>query len=138
TTSSPFTPVVAAASGNVPSYDVPIIPTFPVDHEVAFTSSLPVGVVYPFARPFNQSTTNCIGRRSGLSPTVGHPCQRPEPRASECTTANPRGTHSLMSACEIRVRVAEYGGFAMTPRGFGCASSSWLTSQFTCPREVPA
>jgi hypothetical protein len=35
---------VAAASGNVPSYEVPIIPTLPVDH-VAFTSSLPVCVL---------------------------------------------------------------------------------------------
>jgi len=45
TTSRPLTPVVAAASGNVPSYDVPIMPTLPVDQDVAFTSSLPVGVV---------------------------------------------------------------------------------------------
>jgi hypothetical protein len=45
TTSSPATPVVAAASGSVPSYDVPIIPTLPVDHDVADTSSAPFGVV---------------------------------------------------------------------------------------------
>ena len=106
TTSSPVTPVVAAASGSVPSYDVPIIPTLPVDHDVAFTSSLPVGVVYPFARPLSQSTTNFIGIRSGSSPTVGHPCERPVPGASEWTTAKPRGTHSLTSAFEIRERFA--------------------------------
>ena len=36
---------VAAASGSVPSYDVPIMPTLPVDQLVARTSSRPVGLV---------------------------------------------------------------------------------------------
>src|SRR4051812_41599215 len=101
---SPSTPLTAAASGSVPSYEVPIMPTLPVDHDVADTSSDPVGDVNPFARPFSQSTTNFIGSRSGSSPTVGHPCDRPEPGASECTTANPRGTHSFTSTFEMRER----------------------------------
>ena len=50
----------------MPSYDVPIMPTLPVDHDVAFTSSLPVGVVNPFARPLSQSTTNFIGSALGI------------------------------------------------------------------------
>mgnify|MGYP000320643815 CR=1 FL=1 len=37
--------LVAAASGNVPSYEVPIMPTLPVDQEVARTSSRLVGLV---------------------------------------------------------------------------------------------
>src|SRR5215467_6206262 len=130
TTSSPFTPVVAAASGSVPSYEVPIMPTLPVDQLVAFTSSLPVSVVKPFARPLSQSTTNFIGRRSGSSPTVGQPCDRPVPGASECTTANPRGTHSLTSALEIRERFGWYGGLAISPRGCGWSFSSCCTFQF--------
>jgi hypothetical protein len=36
---------VAAASGSVPSYDVPIIPTLPVDHDVAVTCWSPSEVV---------------------------------------------------------------------------------------------
>jgi len=37
-------------------YDVPVIPTLPVD-QVARTSSLPSTVVKPWARPFSQSMT---------------------------------------------------------------------------------
>src|SRR5206468_2947509 len=97
---NPSTPVVAAASGSVPSYDVPIMPTLPVDHDVALTSSVPASVVNPLARPLSQSMTNFIGMRSGSSPTVGHPCERPVPGCSECTTAKPRGTHSFTSTLE--------------------------------------
>src|SRR5262245_53306417 len=93
--SSPCTPVTAAASGIVPLYDVPVIPTLPVDHAVATTSSLPSIVVKPLARPLSQSITAFGASCSGASPTVGHPCESPVPGASECTTAKPRGTQVL-------------------------------------------
>jgi hypothetical protein len=76
------------------------MPTLPVVH-VARTSSLPVAVVYPFARPLSQSMTAFGASRSGASPTVGHPWESPVPGASECTTANPRGTHVFTSLFEI-------------------------------------
>src|SRR5512135_493535 len=95
--SSPWTPVVAAATGIVPLYEVPVIPTLPVDHDVADTSSTPSAVVKPFARPFSQSMTAFGASHSGGPPTVTHPCDNPVPGASECTTANPRGTHVAAS-----------------------------------------
>src|ERR1700753_2605689 len=101
----PSTPVVAAANASVPSYDVPIIPTFPVDHD-ATTCSSPSGVVKPRARPFNQSMTALAARASLGPPMVGHPCERPVPGDSEWTTANPRGTHVRAFRLEIR----EYAG----------------------------
>src|SRR5687767_7976023 len=90
--SSPATPVVAAATGMVPLYDVPIMPTLPVAH-VAFTSSVPVAVANPFARPLSQSITAFGARRSGAPPTVAQPSERPVPGASERTTAKPLDTH---------------------------------------------
>jgi hypothetical protein len=42
--SSPSTPVDAAATGSVPLYDVPVMPTFPVDQSAA-TSWPPAGAV---------------------------------------------------------------------------------------------
>jgi hypothetical protein len=89
--------VTAAASGIVPLYDVPVIPTLPVDQPVATTSSRPSTVAYPFARPFSQSMTAFGPSCSGASPTVGHPSDRPVPGASEWTTAKPRGTHVFIS-----------------------------------------
>src|SRR6478672_2426122 len=93
--SSPATPVTAAATGIVPLYDVPVMPTLPVDQPVAATSSAPSADVYPFARPFNQSITAFGASCSGASPTVTQPCDSPVPGASECTTAKPRGTQVL-------------------------------------------
>ena len=90
--SRPSTPVAAAASGIVPLYDVPVMPTLPVDHDVATTASLPSTVVKPFARPFSQSMTAFGASCSGASPTVGSPATA-RCRRSECTTAKPRGTH---------------------------------------------
>ena len=89
--SSPSTPVVAHAIGNVPLYDVPVMPTLPV-HQVAVTSSPPTGAVKPFARPLSQSTTALGASDSFSPPIVGQPCERPVPGEQECTTANPRGT----------------------------------------------
>src|SRR5687768_6695514 len=101
--SRPSTPVVAAATGSVPLYDVPVIPTLPVVH-VAATGSLPSTVVKPFARPFSQSMT-AFGASDSLGPpTVGHPSDMPVPGDSECTTMNPRGTHALTWELETRVR----------------------------------
>ncbi len=80
--SSPSTPVVAAAKGMVPLYDVPIIPTLPVA-QYAFTSSFPSGVVYPLARPLSQSITALGARASIRVPIVGHPCESPVPGADE-------------------------------------------------------
>ena len=103
--SSPSTPVTAAASGIVPLYDVPVMPTLPVDQPVATTSSGPSTVVYPFARPFSQSMTALGPSCSGASPTVGHPSERPVPGASEWTTAKPRGTQVVTSDVETLARV---------------------------------
>src|SRR5688572_5375575 len=102
--SSPFTPVTAAASGIVPLYDVPVMPTFPVDHDVALTCSLPSIVVKPFARPLSQSITAFGASCSGAPPIVGQPCERPVPGASECTTAKPRGTHVVTCDSEMTGR----------------------------------
>jgi hypothetical protein len=71
--SRPATPVVAAATGIVPLYEVPVIPTMPVDQAVALTSSAPSIEVNPFARPFSQSITAFGANSSGVLPTVGHP-----------------------------------------------------------------
>src|SRR5688572_33235749 len=86
--------VVAVATGRVPLYEVPVIPTLPVDQE-ARTSSWPSTVVKPFARPFSQSITALGASDSFAPPTVGHPCDSPVPGDSECTTAKPRGTQVL-------------------------------------------
>src|SRR5690606_1686268 len=98
--SRPSTPVDAAATASVPLYDVPIIPTLPVDQS-ATTSTLPSGVVTPRARPFSQSITALGASASGSPPTVGQPCERPVPGASEWTTANPRGTQSATCESEM-------------------------------------
>src|SRR5512134_3655495 len=101
--SRPCTPVVAAATGSVPLYDVPVMPTLPVD-QVAFTSSPPTGCVYPFAWPFSQSITALGASDSFWPPTVGQPCDSPVPGDSEWTTAKPRGTHSRTCDCETPAR----------------------------------
>ena len=80
--SRPSTPVVAAAKHKVPLYDVPIIPTLPVDQH-AVTGRSPSTVVYPAALPFSQSIT-AFGASDSLSPpTVGHPCDSPVPGEDE-------------------------------------------------------
>src|SRR5215218_8715777 len=104
TASSPWTPVTAAASGMVPLYDVPVIPTLPVD-QGALTSTVPSIVVKPFARAFNQSITAFGASCSGAEPTVTHPWERPVPGASEWTTAKPRGTQVLTSELATLARV---------------------------------
>src|SRR5687767_9399720 len=101
--SSPATPVVAAASGRVPLYDVPVIPTLPVV-QVATTGSSPSTDVNPRARPFSQSMTAFGASDSLLPPTVGHPCDSPVPGDSECTTAKPRGTQVRTRELEMRGR----------------------------------
>ncbi len=62
-------------------------------------------VVKPFARPFSQSITAFGASCSGSAPTVGQPCERPVPGASECTTAKPRGTHVATSEVDTFSRV---------------------------------
>src|SRR6187399_414020 len=106
--SRPLTPVTAAARGMVPLYEVPVMPTLPVDHD-AETSSLPASVRYPFARPFNQSMIAFGASCSGSEPTVTHPCDSPVPGASECTTAKPRGTHVATSELETFSRAGLKG-----------------------------
>ncbi len=69
------------------------MPTLPVDQPSRRLLPCPSLVVKPFARPFSQSMTAFGASCSGASPTVGQPCDRPVPGASECTTAKPRGTH---------------------------------------------
>src|SRR5215203_3676070 len=94
--SRPSTPVVAAASGSVPLYDVPVMPTLPV-LQLARTGVEPVRVVYPAARPLSQSMTALGASDSFVPPTVGQPSDKPVPTESECTTAKPRGTQVLTS-----------------------------------------
>ena len=98
---SPSTPVDAAAMQSVPLYEVPVMPTLPVDQK-ALTSSPPSGLVKPFARPFSQSITAFGASASFAPPQVGTPCESPVPGDEECTTANPRGTHSATRPSLIR------------------------------------
>src|SRR5262245_44225295 len=137
--SSPATPVTAAASGIVPLYEVPTIPTLPVDQPVATTSSCPSMLVKTLARPFNQSITALGASCSGASPTVGHPCESPVPGASECTTAKPRGTQVITSEVETFCRVGWNLISGCDVRRGGSAPTSCLTSQrnFRSP-DVPA
>src|SRR4030095_701559 len=107
--------------------DVPVMPTLPVAHDVAPTSSVPSIVVNPFARPFSQSMMAFGANRSGASPTVGHPCDRPVPGASEWTTAKPRGTQSDTSELVTLLRVGLNGIGSCETRGGGGAPTSWFT-----------
>src|SRR5262245_44263063 len=135
--SRPSTPVVAAASGSVPLYDVPVIPTLPV-HHVAVTASLPSIVLKPFARPHSQSITAFGASASLAPPVVGQPCERPVPGEDECTTAKPSGTHS-------RTSDASMPGFWNGPngiggigvRGGGSAPTSCFGSQKYCFPSLP-
>ena len=74
--------MVAAANGRVPLYEVPIIPTFPVDQN-AISSSPPSLKLYPFALPFNQSITAFGAIDSFFPPTVGAPSDKPVPGDDE-------------------------------------------------------
>src|SRR5690625_5377524 len=86
----PSTPVVAAARGSVPLYEVPVIPTFPFVQNASTVSS-PSGVVYPLARPLSQSITAFGARDSFFPPTVGAPWGSPGPGDGEATTRKRRG-----------------------------------------------
>src|SRR5687768_16930130 len=136
--SRPRTPVTAAASGIVPLYDVPVMPTLPVDHE-AVTGSLPLIVRNPFARPLSQSITAFGASTSGSAPTVTQPSDRPVPGASEWTTAKPRGTQVLTCEVETLLRSARKAIGGCDARGGGWAPTSCFTSQrnFRSP-DVPA
>ena len=125
--SRPATPVTAAASGSVPLYDVPVIPTFPVDH-AATASTDRSAVVKPFARPFSQSMTAFGASCSGASPTVGHPCDSPVPGASEWTTAKPRGTQVATCDVEMFGRTGLNSIDGCDARGGGGAPTSCFTS----------
>src|SRR5690606_17394782 len=126
--SRPSTPVVAAASGSVPLYDVPVMPTLPVAQS-AFTSSPPSGAVKPRARPFNQSTTALGASDSFSPPTVGQPSESPVPGDSECTTAKPRGTRVFACEFEIVGRRGRRGIDGDGTRGGGSSPGSCRTSQ---------
>ena len=74
-----------------------------------------------------------------MPPTVGQPCESPVPGDSECTTANPRGTHVFTSLVEIEVRFGLNGICGCEMRAGGATPSSWLTFQrFAVGPEVPA
>src|SRR4051794_40645169 len=90
-------PVVAAASGMVPLYDVPIMPTLPVAH-AAWTSVLPSRVAYAFARPLSQSMIAVAPSVSLRPPDVGQPADQPVPGDSEWTTPKPRGSQVLSNS----------------------------------------
>ena len=102
------------------------MPTLPVDHDVALTSSVPSIVVNPFARPFSQSITAFGANSSGVPPTVTHPCDSPVPGASEWTTANPRGTQVLTSDVETFARSALNAGSAAGTCAAAAAAPSFL------------
>src|ERR1700754_4647896 len=138
-TSRPSTPVVAAARGSVPLYDVPVMPTLPVAQS-ASTCSSPSTLVNPRARPFSQSTTAFGASDSFGAPTVGQPSDRPLPGDSECTTAYPRGTQVLIWLVEMIGLVppgargpslvgTSGGSFSGESRGGGGAPSSGKTFQ---------
>ena len=79
----------------VPLYEVPVIPTLPVDQN-AVTVSFPVLLLNPFALPHNQSTTALGANDSFFPPTVGEPSESPVPGEEECTTMYPLGTQVLI------------------------------------------
>src|SRR5258708_6972469 len=126
--SSPSTPVNAQASGSVPLYEVPVIPTLPVD-QYASTFSSPVGFLKPLARRFSQSTTAFGASVSFAPPTLGQPCDRPVPGDSEGTTAKPRGTQSATSSSEMRGLLLWNGIGGACSRGWGLPCTSWCGSQ---------
>src|SRR6187397_1647041 len=100
------------------------MPTLPVAQVVATTSSVPSIVLKPFARPFSQSITAFGASRSGASPTVGHPVDKPVPGASECITAKPRGTHVFTNDAETFGRVGLNTTGACEVRGGGTSPTS--------------
>src|SRR5712671_1557343 len=133
----PSTPVVAAAIGSVPLYEVPVMPTLPV-HQLALTSLVPSMVVKPCARPLSQSMTAFGASASLVPPTVGQPCDRPVPGDSECTTANPRGTQVRISVGEMTECCAMNGiGGGVSCAG-GLAPSSCFGSQSNRFRSIMA
>ena len=64
----------ATPSGIVPLYDVPIIPTWPVDQSAVIVV-VPVRVVYAVARPLSQSITALAASDSLGAPEVGQPSE---------------------------------------------------------------
>ncbi len=77
---------------------------------------------------------------SFVPPTVGQPCERPEPGDSEWTTAKPRGTQVLTSLVEIEVRFGLKAIAGGERRAGGATPSSTLTFQRYCVvvEAVPA
>ena len=75
-----------------------------------------------------------------MPPTVGQPCERPEPGDSEWTTAKPRGTHVLTSLVEIEVRFGLKAIDGGERRAGGVAPTSMLVFQKYCEfvEAVPA
>src|SRR5689334_9597390 len=131
----PSTPVEAAAIARAPLYDAPTMPTLPVDH-VARTSSFPVALVNPRARPFSQSTTAFGASDSLEPPELGHPCDWPVPGDSECTTAKPRGTQVLTSEPEI-IEPPPNAISLPAFRGGEAVSTSCSTDQNSVPPSMP-
>src|SRR5687767_5440899 len=114
------------------------MPTLPVD-QVAVTSAVPSIVVKPLARPFSQSITALGASRSGSDPTVTHPCDRPVPGASECTTAKPRGTQVVTSELATRSHAGLNSIAGCEVLGGAGVPTSCLTSHRNCRLpEVPA
>src|SRR5262245_42881490 len=120
----------------VPLYDVPIMPTLPVVHVGSGASTLPVCVVYAFARPFSQSMIAVAPSDSLRAPDVGQPVDQPVPGDSECTTPKPRGSHvaskSLLMNWELTPvsRLVSRGlQNGANARAGGCAPSSCATFQ---------
>ena len=70
----------------VPSHDLPIMPTLPLDQYAAVVV-VPVTEVYPVRAPFSQSITDFADVTSEGPPTSTQPCDRLVPARSTSTTA---------------------------------------------------
>src|SRR5262249_38940839 len=93
----------------------------------------------PFARPFSQSITAFGASTSGSSPTVTQPVDSPVPGASECTTANPRGTHVVTSDVDTLARTGlnSIEGWCLRSPG-GAPTSCFTFHKNSRGPDVPA
>src|SRR5690625_5185656 len=96
----PSTPVVAAARGSVPLYEVPVIPTFPFVQNASTVSS-PSVVVYSWAQTLGQSITDILASDSCCPPSVGAPWESAVPGDENCCTIKPRGPQFRFWLLEI-------------------------------------
>src|SRR4051812_22863503 len=99
------------------------------DDQSADTSSSEVRLVYAFARPASQSTTDFAAWISSGPPAVGHPSESPVPGDSAWTTAKPRG--SQVDSSDVLIVGEWYIPAQPSTHGLlvGGSPSSWSTGQ---------